>query len=164
MGRLTLAPVPGRVWSTTLPGLVSGFRSLLWPAEGLPQVITLSSYPCPSPRQTKGRPGQSRSCTRASVLGQGQQVRVLPPPPISWTTRVRAGVSGAQPSFLRGTSKERGSRVLKRYSVIVTVHGLSVAWRFRANKFSLCDISLEQGVFPADSGRSIRARGRVLGC
>jgi hypothetical protein len=37
--------------------------------------------PCPSPRLPKGGAGQSRACTRALVLGQGDQVRILPPPP-----------------------------------------------------------------------------------
>jgi hypothetical protein len=78
--------------------------------------------PCPSPHLRKGGPGQRGSCPRASVLGQGHQVRVLFPLPISWTARVRTGVSGAQPTLLvltcghkRGSckSKERGSRVTR---------------------------------------------------
>ena len=77
--------------------------------------------PCPSPRLPKGGAGQSGPRTRASVLGQEDQVRVLPHP-ISWTARVRVGVSGAQPTLLvltrgykrgRCTSKERGSRVTR---------------------------------------------------
>ena len=54
----TTHPHP-RVWSTTLPGLVSGFRSRLWPAEGLPLVITLSSHPlsesAPNEREARAK-------------------------------------------------------------------------------------------------------------
>ena len=122
MGRLTLAPVPGRVWSTTLPGLVIGFRSRLWPAEGLPLVITLSSHPL-SESAPNEREARAKQVLHPRLgFGPGSTGSGPAPPPISWTTRVRAGVSGAQPTLLvlarghkggRGTSKERGSRVTR---------------------------------------------------
>ena len=80
---------------------------------GPPLVITLSSHPL-SESAPNEREARAKQVLHPRLwLGQGQQVRVLPPPPISWTTRVRAGLAGAQPSFLRGTSKERGSRVTR---------------------------------------------------
>jgi hypothetical protein len=121
-GRLTLTPVLGRVWSTTLPGLVSGFRSLLLPAEGLPHVITVSSHPL-SESASPERGARAKLVLHLRLgFGPEQQVWVLPPFPNSWTTRVRSGVSVAQPTLLVlirghkrgcGTSIDRGSRVTR---------------------------------------------------
>ena len=85
LGRLTPTPVPGGVWSTVLPGL-KRFRCRPRLAEGLLHVIMLLSHPVgalSAPALKIVWPGQNRACTCASVLGQGDQVRVLPPLPIS---------------------------------------------------------------------------------
>ena len=72
---------------------------------------------CRRPRPAKVEPGQSRACTLGSFFGQGDQLWVLPPLPMSWTTRKQLGGGhnsprlGSLPLSLSTSAEGGGDRV-----------------------------------------------------